>query len=361
MRVRFKIEPRPYDANIENGQLRRSGDDILRLLGRRRCFVVTTARVRQLWGSTLARSLASAGLPADFLMMPDGERFKTLATVDALAEQMVRAGADRDTLVITLGGGVAGDVGGLLASLYMRGVPLIQIPTTLLAQVDAAVGGKTGVNLRSGKNLLGTFHQPRLVIIDPELLSSLPEREFRAGLYESVKCGVIGDRRLFNIFEKHAGEIRKNNKLLLRVIAASVKLKAAVVNADEREGGLRRVLNFGHTLGHAFEAETGYKKLLHGEAVAWGMIAATRIAEQLRMLSSKEAARIIQTTLRVGPLPPVRVSPKKIVRRLLSDKKSRAGEVHFVLPTRIGEVEVVAGVPDDIVLRAVHELRVLSQ
>ena len=196
-----------------------------------------------------------------------------------MAERLSRLGADRKAVLIALGGGVTGDVTGLLASLYMRGIDLVQIPTTVLAQVDSSVGGKTGVNLGAGKNLLGTFHHPRVVLIDPELLGTLPDRQFRAGLYEALKCGIIGDLDLFLRFEQKRPQILKRDPVELEgVIAQSVKLKAEVVSADEHEGGLRRVLNLGHTIGHALEAETGYRGLLHGEAVAWGIIAATNIA-----------------------------------------------------------------------------------
>src|SRR5437868_9975199 len=203
-------------------------------------------------------SLTAAGFAAKLLEMKDGEPYKKLATVEALAEKMLRLGADRDAMIVAFGGGVVGDTAGLLASLYMRGVDLVQIPTTVLAQVDASIGGKTGVNLRGGKNLLGTFHQPRAVLIDPSVLGTLPEREFRAGLYESLKCGVIGNPELFELLEKaDVKQLRRNREKIEWVIAQSVKLKAKVVSSDERESGLRRVLNFGHTIGHALEAEIG--------------------------------------------------------------------------------------------------------
>jgi 3-dehydroquinate synthase len=211
--------------------------------------------------------------------MPDGERSKRLATLEKLAEKLVKQGADRGVTLIALGGGVVGDVTGFLASIYMRGVDVIQAPTTVLAQVDAAIGGKTGVNLASGKNLLGTFHQPRAVLVDPSVLETLPSREYQAGLYESLKCGIIGDPELFKLFEDRRREILDRDPVVIeKVIADSVRLKASVVSADEREGGLRQILNLGHTIGHALEAETRYTQLLHGEAVAWGMIAATHIA-----------------------------------------------------------------------------------
>ena len=359
-RVKVHVAPRPYDVLMERGLLRHAGRELLRLLGkRRRCFVVTVPPVRRLWGSHLDKSLAQAGLRADFLEMGDGETHKKFRTLEGLAEQMVALGADRDSAVIALGGGVVGDVAGFLAAVYMRGIEFVQIPTTLLAQVDASVGGKTGVNLKSGKNLAGAFHQPLAVLIDPNILATLPEREFRAGLYESVKCGVIGDAQLFQFMEENADKIlRRDGAALDRVIAASVKLKAKVVAADEREGGIRRILNFGHTLGHALEAETGYKHFLHGEAVAWGMIGATLIARSTGALRASEVERINQAVRRFGPLPVVKVSPKKVLARLVSDKKSRAGQVHFILPKKkIGAVEVVTGIPEGVVLEAIGALQ----
>ena len=223
----------------------------------RRLFVVTVAPVHRKWGKKLTASLSAAGFAFDLLEMPVGERHKRLATLERLAEVLVKRGADRSAVIVAFGGGVVGDVVGLLASLYMRGVDLVQIPTTVQAQVDAAIGGKTGVNLKAGKNLIGTFHQPRVVLIDPAVLSTLPEREFRAGLYESLKCGVIGKPELFAQLEKiRIKKLRRDPEALEWVIAESVRLKAEVVSADERESGLRQVLNFGHTIGHALEAAT---------------------------------------------------------------------------------------------------------
>jgi 3-dehydroquinate synthase len=361
-KINVGVQPRPYEVWIEGGLLGRVGERLQGLLGPgRRCFVVTVAPVRKPWGRKLTSSLAAAGLQVDVLTMPDGERHKTLATAEKLASQMVKRGAGRDSVVVAFGGGVVGDVAGLLASLYMRGVDLVQIPTTLLAQVDAAVGGKTGVNLRAGKNLMGTYHQPRAVLMDPSVLKTLPAREFRAGLYESLKCGVIGNPELFQRMEEQRERILKRDPAALEwIITASVKLKAAVVEKDERESGLRQVLNFGHTIGHALEAETGYQRFLHGEAVAWGMVAAAKIAAVAGKLDAAEAGRIASVILSYGRLPKVQVSPRKIMKRLQADKKTRAGRVHFVLPVAVGRVEVVSDVPEAVVLAAVEELRLLQ-
>src|ERR1700690_240737 len=268
--VTIHVPPRPYQARIENGLLTRSGALLAELLPQSsKLFVITAAPIRRRWGAKLLSSLTAAGFKPHVLQLPDGEPAKRLATIETLAEKLVRLGADRKAVLIALGGGVVGDGTGLLASPYMRGVDLVQIPTTVLAQVDASVGGKTGVNLEAGKNLVGTYHHPRVVLIDPEVLRTLPSREFRAGLYEALKCGIIGDLDLFLRFEQKRAQILKRDPVELEgIIAQSVKLKAEVVSADEHEGGLRRVLNLGHTNGHALKAETVSHSLLHGEAVA---------------------------------------------------------------------------------------------
>ena len=363
IRVDIAVRPRPYAACIENELLARSGAELLAVLGVAGAplpalFVVTVPPVRRRWGKRLLQSLTSAGFPAKILEMPDGETHKRLATLERLSEKLSRLGADRSAVIIALGGGVVGDVAGMLASLYMRGVDVVQIPTTLLAQVDASIGGKTGVNLRTGKNLLGTFHQPRCVLIDPTVLATLPDREFRAGLYEALKCGVIGVAELFDRLKKtEISALRRDPAALERVIAEAVKLKAEVVSADEREGGLRRVLNFGHTIGHALEAESGYRRFLHGEAVAWGMVAAAGIARRIGQCSDDTAVAIQDAVRGMGSIPKVTAGSRDILRLLQADKKTRNGVVHFVLPREIGKVEVVNNVPEKVVLSAVDELR----
>ena len=361
-RVEIAVSPRPYVAWIESGLLERAGERLREILGNRRpVFVVTVRPVRRRWGKTLMKSLSRAGFKARFLDMPDGEPHKKLATVEALAQHLVRLGADRDAVILAFGGGVVGDVAGLLASLYMRGVNLVQVPTTVLAQVDASIGGKTGVNLRAGKNLLGAFHQPLAVLIDPAVLSTLPQRQFRAGLYESFKCGVIGNPELFNCLERAGLKTLRSDRATLEwVIAESVKMKAAVVAADERESDLRRVLNFGHTIGHALEADSGYRRFLHGEAVAWGMIAAAEISRAMGRCENGTSERITEAVLRFGALPKVSARSRDILRLLQTDKKTRSGVVHFVLPRTIGKVEVVNNVPNEVVVGAVDELRKLS-
>src|SRR5579863_995252 len=369
IRVPIAAPPRSYDAIIENGLLARVGEHLRELsVGRpsqsrlgNPLFVVTVAPVRRKWGKQLMTSLTSVGLTAKFAEMGDGERYKTLSTVESLAEKLIRLGADRSATVLAFGGGVVGDVAGLLASLYMRGVDVVQIPTTVQAQLDAAIGGKTGVNLHAGKNLLGTFHQPSVVLIDPALLSTLPDREFRAGLYEALKCGVIGKPALFDCLEKvQLKALRGDVATIEWVIAESVRLKAQIVSSDERENGLRRVLNFGHTIGHALEAESRYRRFLHGEAVAWGMIAATHIAATTDWIDKDAARRISDAVLGLGKLPKVGARSRDIVRLLQGDKKTRKGVVHFVLPREIGKVEIANDVPEKVIVEAVNELRMLG-
>ncbi len=362
IRVPVSTPSRSYEVLIGSGLLARAGEILGKFLEGRRVFVVTAPPVRRRWAKSLLKSLAAAGIKAEILEMPDGERSKRLSTLEKLAEKLVKHGADRGVTLIALGGGVVGDVTGFLASIYMRGVDVVQIPTTVLAQVDAAIGGKTGVNLVAGKNLLGTFHQPRAVLVDPAVLETLPTREYRAGLYESLKCGVIGDPGLFRLFEDRRREILDRDPAIVeQVIGDSVRLKASIVSADEREGGIRQVLNFGHTIGHALEAETRYTQLLHGEAVAWGMIAATHIALSTGKLDSVTAGRISNSVLGFGRLPTMSWKTANILQRLRSDKKTKQGVVHFILPREIGKVEITSDVPEAIVRSAIDEVRKLAR
>jgi 3-dehydroquinate synthase len=340
-----------YQNVVERGVLQRAAGFIPERTGK--LFVVTTEDVWRLHGEKLRAQFADGALHV--LFFPGGESNKRMASVEVLAEQMMERGADRTSLVIGFGGGIVTDVSGFLAAVFMRGIPVLQIPTTLLAQVDAATGGKTGVNLVSGKNLVGSFHQPQAVLIDPDVLATLPEREYRAGLFEIVKCGVIRDSDLFALLEQRPHDVlAMQPEVVDELISAAVRIKAEVVSADEREGGLRRILNFGHTVGHAIEAETQYMRLLHGEAVAWGMLAATRLAELLKMLPAAEAQRIAVAVRHYGPLPSIQdLDEEHLLARLASDKKTMQGKVHFVLPIAIGQVEVVTGVDPTLVRTAI--------
>jgi len=363
-KIAVKIKSGEYPVLVERGAIAGIGKHIAKLLPSRkpRCFIVTVAPVWMLWGETFKRAVASAKLDFTVLEMTDGERAKSLSTVEHLAERMALKGADRNSVVVAFGGGVVGDLAGFLASVYMRGVPVIQVPTTLLAQVDAAIGGKTGANLRSGKNLVGSFHQPLAVISDPELLTTLPDREFRAGLFEVIKSGVIRVRKLFEITESERKRLlARDQEILEQVIHDCARIKAEVVAADEKESDLRRILNFGHTIGHALEADTQYRHFLHGEAVGWGMAAAAMIGTAVRKTSPELAQRIVSCVLSYSPLPEVNSRAEDIVKRIRGDKKAVDGKVHFVLATSVGKVAIYNRVPDEVVAHAVQELHYLSR
>jgi 3-dehydroquinate synthase len=345
-----RTEGRSYLSIVKRDILREAANYIPQKAGK--LFVVTTEDVWSLHGRRLEAGLD--GRSFGLLKLPSGEVNKRLHNVEVLAEEMVAQGADRTSVVVGFGGGIVTDVAGFLAAIFMRGIPVLQIPTTLLAQVDAAVGGKTGVNLACGKNLIGSFHQPVAVLIDPETVATLPEREFRAGLFEVVKCGVIRDAETFEVMSERAREIlRMSPALVDGLIASAVRVKAEVVSADEKESGLRRILNFGHTIGHAIEAETKYVRFLHGEAVAWGMLSATELARLRGMLSDDDSRRIARTIWAYGPLPDAGdLNVEGLLSRLASDKKTLQGKVHFVLPTRIGDVTVVSGIEPELVRQA---------
>jgi 3-dehydroquinate synthase len=350
----FRVETpsHRYSAIVERGAIASVGKHLPPKAGK--VFVVTTADVWKHQGEALAKGLSSVA--HEVLHLPGGEDQKRLAPVEALAEEMVRRGADRTSVVIAFGGGIVNDMGGFLAAIFMRGIPVIQVPTTLLAQVDAAVGGKTGVNLVSGKNLIGSFHPPLAVLIDPSVLETLPDREYRSGLWEIVKAGIIRERDLFDYLSEHTAEVIDRWPAAVdRIIADSVRMKCEVVSTDEREGDLRRILNFGHTFAHALEAETKYTRFLHGEAVAWGMRAAVYLAERTGHLSAEDSVDILDVIERYGPIPAVSgILPQNLAGRLVHDKKTIQGKVHFVLPIRIGEVKVVSGVDTRLVDEAIR-------
>ncbi len=349
---RVETPQHSYSAIVLRGAIGHAAQQLPARHGK--VFVVTTEDVWRHQGDALARALA--GVPYETLYLPGGEDRKRLAPVEELAEQMVHCGGDRSSMVIAFGGGIVTDMAGFLAAIFMRGIPVLQIPTTLLAQVDAAIGGKTGVNLVSGKNLIGSFHQPLAVLIDPAVLDTLPEREYRAGLYEIVKAGIIREAGLFRyLTSDSAAVLARRTDAVDTIIAESVRMKCEVVSSDEREGDVRRILNFGHTFGHALEAETGYTRFLHGEAVAWGMRAAIYLGEMTGHVSAEDAVDMMETIAAYGPIPPVDGIPaENLLGRLVHDKKTVQGKVHFVLPVRIGEVTVVSGIAEKLVLEAIR-------
>ena len=360
-RIPVRTANATYEVVVESGSLEQASQHLGPLIGDRRLFLIADHGAWQHQGSRLQAGLE--GLDATVIQMAGGEENKRLTLVESLAEQMYAAGADRSACVVAFGGGIAGDVGGFLAASYMRGVDVVQVPTTLLAQVDAAIGGKTGVNLAEGKNLFGAFHQPRLVLIDPTTLRTLPEREYRAGLFEVIKYGIIWSPSLFELMrDKQDAVLARDSETLEAIIAESVTIKAEVVSKDEREGNLRRILNYGHTLGHALEAETAYSRLLHGEAVAYGMIAAARLAAALEMLPNDEAQSLEDVVLAYGPIPDLDgIEASRLVERLRGDKKTIGGRVHFVLPEKIGKVRVLSDIDTGLIVEAAESaLRVFS-
>jgi 3-dehydroquinate synthase len=306
-----------------------------------RRFVVSTASVWNHHSDTVA-----AVTEEEPIILPDGERYKNVTTVMRIYDGLIRANADRATCLIALGGGVVGDIAGFAAATYLRGVPVVQVPTTLLAQVDSAIGGKTGVNHPLGKNLIGAYHQPLAVLVDPSLLSTLPRREFRAGLYEVVKYGIIASRTLFDqIADGLPRLVARDTSALVPIIAESCRIKAEIVGQDEREAGPRRALNFGHTAGHALEAVTKYKRFRHGEAVAYGMLVAAELGVRRKTFAAADREALAAVIAQMGPLPPIAdLQTSELVQTIARDKKVIAGKLHFVLPTSIGSTIVVTDV-----------------
>ena len=335
--IRVETPSAKYDVVAGSGLIQTLAPRIERVAGRlpRRVFVLTSGPIWALWGETFLASFPEAPV---VLFLEPGEKFKTLTSVEKLLRQIARAGGDRGSLLIAFGGGIVGDVGGFLAAIYMRGIRYVQVPTTFLAQVDSSVGGKTGANLPEGKNLVGSFLHPLAVFADIGVLGTLPERELRAGLMESVKAGIIRDRTLVRFMEVHVDDVLgRDAKALEKTIAASIRMKAGVVNRDERENGLRMILNLGHTVGHALEQATGYKTLLHGEAVGWGMIAALYLARKRGTISGHQFERLEGLIHLYGPLPALKLRAAKVVAATGGDKKNIGGVRRFVLPVGIGD------------------------
>jgi 3-dehydroquinate synthase len=318
-----------------------------------RRFVVTNPVV---WGF---HAPALSGLSVeDPILIPDGERFKHLQTVGKIYDALIRGRADRSCAILAVGGGIVGDVAGFAAATYLRGIPVVQVPTTLLAQVDSAIGGKVGVNHTMGKNLIGAFHPPALVAVDPLLLATLPRREFRAGLYEVIKYGIIASAPLFDRVASMLNALfARDPAVLMPVIAESCAIKGRIVEEDEREQGLRRTLNFGHTAGHALEAVTKYRRFRHGEAVAYGMLTAAHIGVARGLMPESDRDRLAALVQQMGPLPAVGdLSSAQVLDAIRRDKKVIAGRLHFVLPRAIGSCEVVGDVTEDDIASALREV-----
>jgi 3-dehydroquinate synthase len=342
LRIEVRSTAGTYPVLIEDGLTGRLASALGSSRLKSRPFIVSNSTVWRLHGQALRQ-----GLPdAEPVLVPDGERYKQLATVSRIYDALVRMGADRASVVVAAGGGVVGDMAGFAAATYMRGLPLVQVPTTLLAQVDSAIGGKVGVNHSQAKNLIGAFHPPVLVAIDPRLLATLPRREFRSGLYEVVKYGMIASRPLFETLTRDLPALfAREPAALLPVIEQACRIKAAVVESDEREQGGRRILNFGHTVGHALEAVTRYRRFRHGEAIAYGMLAAAEIAAGRGLLPAADREALRSLIAMLGPLPPVAdLSVRPILDAVRHDKKTVGGRLHFVLTPAIGRAVIVTDV-----------------
>jgi 3-dehydroquinate synthase len=341
-RIRVDLGERSYEVVVHAGLLDHIGDLLAPFKLGPDTVVVTNPVVKRHYGARVVRSLRAAGLNPTVLALPDGERTKSLRWVARVLNELLRRRYERKAWLVALGGGVIGDLAGFAASIYLRGIPFVQVPTTLVAQVDASIGGKTGVNHPRGKNLIGAFYQPKLVLVDPDTLRTLPQRDFRAGLAEVIKYGVIADAAFFEFLERDMEQILKLDPAALhRVIRTSCAIKAAVVSEDEREGDRRRILNFGHTVGHALETLGGYRRYTHGEAVGIGMVVAARLAGHLGLGDASVGTRIralLERTRLPADLPPH--SASAVLRAMRQDKKVQDRRIHFVLPDRIGHVVV---------------------
>jgi 3-dehydroquinate synthase len=337
--------------------LHRAANEIAALGRFSSVHVVSSPKVWRAVGSSLHPYLSvnsSARISSRVHLVNDAETLKNLTTVESLSRELVRSGADRKSLIVAVGGGVIGDVVGFVAASYLRGVALVHVPTTLVSQVDSSIGGKTGVNLPEGKNLIGAFYPPKLILTDPAVLRTLPDREFRGGLAEVIKHSIIADVKMFAYLEQNMAKVlRRDPAALAYLIPRNAAIKARVVAKDERESGLREILNFGHTFAHALESTTKYRRYQHGEAVAWGMMAAALLAHEIGICKADYVSRIVALVRHVGPLPPwPRVPAKSLINAMRSDKKTLHGKLRFVLSPRLGK----AGSYEDVPLQAVNRV-----
>ncbi|MEK6684227.1 MAG: 3-dehydroquinate synthase [Nitrospirota bacterium] len=340
--IRVDLEDRSYSIEIGSRTLPKIGERLVSLGLKGKVAVVTNPRVGRLYGPTVIRSLRKAGFDLVTVTLPDGERFKNLESVSRVYDELIRKSFERSSTVLALGGGVIGDLAGFAAATFMRGVGFVQVPTTLAAQVDASIGGKTGVDHPKGKNLIGAFYQPKWVFIDPEVLRTLSRREFVSGLAEVIKYGVIRDEEFFSYLEDNMDKILKQEPAALtHAIRRSCAIKAEVIQKDEREGGLRKTLNYGHTFGHALETITNYRTYLHGEAVSIGMAFATHLSVRLGFSDASTARRQIELLKRAGlPVALPKIRTADMLKTMTLDKKVADGRIHFVLAERIGRVTV---------------------
>jgi 3-dehydroquinate synthase len=344
VRIEVPTPSRAYAVTIGDGAIDEIGRTLDALHTPARRFIVSSPLVWRLHGGQMTHAAGGA----EPILVPDGERYKQLPTVSRIYDALVRVNADRASTLITFGGGVIGDMAGFAAATYLRGIALVHVPTTLLAQVDSAIGGKVGVNHSLGKNLIGSFYQPHAVVIDPLVLGTLPRREFRAGLYEVIKYGMTSSPPLFDrIATDRKAIFARTPDVLTSIIAESCRIKAAVVADDEREAGPRRILNFGHTAGHAIEAITKYRRFRHGEAVGYGMVVAAELAKARGALAERDRQALAGLVASLGPLPPISdLSAGQMLEAMQHDKKIVAGRLHFVLPTAIGATTIVDDVSE---------------
>jgi 3-dehydroquinate synthase len=355
IRIQVQTAAAIYPVRIAAGGIRELPQLLDQAGAPARRFIVSTSPVWELHGDAVAQVTDQ-----EPILVPDGERYKNVTTVMKIYDALIRASADRATCLVALGGGVVGDVAGFAAATFLRGIPVVQVPTTLLAQVDSAIGGKTGVNHPLGKNLIGAYHQPLAVLVDPLLLSTLPRREFRAGLYEVIKYGIIASRSLFDRITRELTRLfAREPASLVPVIAESCRIKADVVGRDEREAGPRRALNFGHTAGHALEAVTKYRRFRHGEAVAYGMLVAGELGVKRGTFSAGDRDALAALIAQMGPLPPIGdLAAADVIQAIGRDKKVVAGRLHFVLPAGIGSTRVVTDVTTDELAEALNAIGV---
>jgi 3-dehydroquinate synthase len=344
--IYVELKDRRYPVFVGLGLLGRAGS-LLRKCGFASApTVITNRRVFHLHGPAILKSLGSAFGSTSVIKIGDGERFKDHSTLLKIYEELFRLHADRKSWILAFGGGVVGDIAGYAAATFMRGVPWVMVPTTLLSQVDSSVGGKVGINVAQGKNLIGAFHQPVAVLSDTGALRTLPKRELRSGLYEVVKSAAIQSEPLLRYLErKLPGVLSLGNREIEHVVVEAVRIKAAVVGSDEKESGLRMILNYGHTIGHALEAATDYRKFKHGEAVGWGMIAALEYGGELGLLGVEETAELIRLILQIGPLPSLRgISVGNLWDALMLDKKFSSADIRMIFLRQLGKAEIHAGI-----------------
>jgi 3-dehydroquinate synthase len=359
--VKVPLGNRSYVIQVGNHLLATLGRECKKLNLGSRCAVITDSQVVKHHGKAALQALKAAGFDPVLITVPAGEKSKRLAVVEQCHDQLAAHRLERKSFIVALGGGVVGDLAGFVAATYLRGIPFVQAPTTLLAQVDSSVGGKTGVNLKAGKNLVGAFYQPRLVLCDLDTLKTLPEREYVSGLAEVIKYGIIYDARLFGQIEKNAGRLlKRDSRALAEVVAQCCQIKADVVGQDETESGLRAILNYGHTVGHGIENSSGYGTYLHGEAISLGQAAAARLSRDLLGFSAVEVDRIEKLLLQVGLPVRIKLNPagrKKIFTAMKLDKKVSGGEIKFVLAKKIGRVTWGQNVAPEAIDRVLDEIQ----